>query len=275
VNTTLILQENAKWFLKERPKLQENVINSEKFKAARVFLYREEILENLYYILKLLDRSGCEDFLSENEIRSVVDVGGANGDLSFVFSKSGFRTTLVDMATPAGLNGPLVASLINDQLKANVRVVDFDVDRYFCYSDLIEHTVNSGAFDHCEPEEMYDLVICVGLLYHLRNPLAFLNSLAKICRFCVLGTFCMSYLPDNVTRIRDIPIAYLLDGELANDPTNHWIMTHASYERMVKISGFEVITNIVDFGRADQVSNAIDKNCYEREFLLVKSMAVS
>jgi hypothetical protein len=167
--TQAILRENVELFLSERPKLYAHVANCEQFKATSATLYGEEITGNLHYVQKLFDTSGYSDFLDENEVQSVADVGGANGDLSFVFSMSGFQTTLVDLTLPGRLNGPLVASLINEQLKANVRVIDFDVDGHFDYFDLIKHTVNFGKFEHHDCRPLFDLVICVGLLYHLRG----------------------------------------------------------------------------------------------------------
>ena len=51
----------------------------------------------------------------------MLDVGGANGDLSFVFAEAGFETTLLDLSISYE-RSPLVASLINLQLGANVRL---------------------------------------------------------------------------------------------------------------------------------------------------------
>ena len=85
-------------------------------------------------------------------------MGGANGDLSFVFAGAGFETTLVDLSQ-SYQNGPLAASLINLQLNGNVRVIDFSIDGYFSYRNLIDRTVNFGQFSHKSQSEVFDLVV--------------------------------------------------------------------------------------------------------------------
>ena len=142
--TTLV--DSARKFLERRAELYNLVINLPKYSASGATLYPHDIISNNFpIIVELLQASGLSDFLREKDIETVLDVGGANGDLSFVFSAAGFETTLVDLSISYE-RSPLVASLINLQLGANVRVVDLSVDGYFNYSDLMKYTVNSGLF---------------------------------------------------------------------------------------------------------------------------------
>jgi SAM-dependent methyltransferase len=268
--TTLL--HSAREFLEKRSALYDNVANSPEFMASGVRLYPYDIIgANFSIIVDLLETSGSSDFLNENGIGTVLDVGGANGDLSFVFAGAGFETTLVDLSISYS-KAPLVASLINLQLGANVRVVDLSVDGHFSYHDLINHTVNSGQFIRRSQNDIFDLVVCFGLLYHLKNPFAFLESIRKLCHFCILGTWLMSYFPDNVTRIRDLPITYLLgSGELNNDPSNYWIFSDLSLRRLVERAGFSIVSSASSFGREDKISNPVDINYGERGFLLLRS----
>jgi tRNA (mo5U34)-methyltransferase len=266
------LVDTARKFLERRAELYGIVLNSREFTAAGVQLYPHDIIgANFPIIVELLQTSGSPDFLSEKAIKTVLDVGGANGDLSFVFALSGFETTLVDLSI-SYQNGPLVASLINRRLGSNVRVVDLSVDGYFSYRDLLDRTVNPEEFSHHSESEKFDLVICFGLLYHLKNPFAFLESLNKISRYCILGTWLMSYFPDNMTRIRDIPIVYLLGpGELNNDASNYWIFSDSSFRRLAERAGFSIVSSAAAFGRADEISNPVDVDFGERGFLLLRS----
>jgi hypothetical protein len=66
---------------------------------------------NFSIIVDMLETCGSPDFLTENGIGTVLDVGGANGDLAFVFAGAGFETTLVDLSISYE-KSPLVASLI-------------------------------------------------------------------------------------------------------------------------------------------------------------------
>jgi len=266
------LLDSARKYLEKRSKLYNIVTSSPEYLASGVQLYPYDIMgANFSIIVDLLEKSGSPDFLSENGIGTVLDLGGANGDLAFVFAGTGCETTLVDL-TISYQNSPLAASLINLQLGANVRVIDFSIDGHFDHNDLIDHTVNLGQFNHKSHSGIYDLVICFGLFYHLKNPFAFLESVRNICRYCILGTWLMSYLPDNTTRVRETSLAYILGtGELNNDPSNYWIFTDSSFRRIVERAGFSIVSSASAFGREDKMSNPVDVNYGERGFLLLRS----
>jgi hypothetical protein len=110
------LVDSTRKFLERRAKLYDIVLNSPEFTAAGVQLYPYDIIgANFPSIVEFLQTSGSSDFLREKDIKTVLDVGGANGDLSFVFALSGFEATLVDLSM-SYQTGSLVASLINRQL---------------------------------------------------------------------------------------------------------------------------------------------------------------
>jgi 2-polyprenyl-3-methyl-5-hydroxy-6-metoxy-1,4-benzoquinol methylase len=266
------LVDSARKFLEKRSELYKSVANSPEHVGSGAQLYPYDIIgANFSVIIDLLGTSGSSDFLAENGIATVLDVGGANGDLSFVFAGAGFETTLVDLSNPYS-NAPLVASLINMQLEANVRVAEVSVDGHFSYRDLITRTVNPGQFSHHSHNERFDLVVCFGLLYHLKNPFAFLDSIHEICRYCMLGTWLMSYFPDAVTAVRDMPVTYLLGaGELNNDASNYWIFSDSSFRRLVERTGFSIVSSTSVFGREDKISNPTDINYGERGFLLLRA----
>jgi 2-polyprenyl-3-methyl-5-hydroxy-6-metoxy-1,4-benzoquinol methylase len=276
MNGTSKLVESAQKFLEKREGLYNTVINSPKFKATGVKLYPYDIVAaNFPIILELLQTSECSDFFAENNIKTVLDLGGANGDLAFVFDGAGFETTVVDFSI-SYQKAPLVASLINLQLGANVRVADISVDGYFNYDGLLASTVNAEQFTHHSEEERFDLAVCFGLFYHLKNPFAFLESLSKLCRCCMLGTWLMSYCPDNLTKVRDISAVYFLGpGELNNDASNYWIFTEKSFRRLAERAGFSIISSVSSFVRDDKISNPVDPNYGERGFLLLRSDHVS
>jgi 2-polyprenyl-3-methyl-5-hydroxy-6-metoxy-1,4-benzoquinol methylase len=118
--TTLV--DSARKFLERRSDLYNLVVNLPEYIASGTTLYPHDIISNNYPILvELLQASGSSDFLKEKDIETVLDVGGANGDLSFVFAEAGFETTLLDLSISYE-RSPLVASLINLQLGANVRL---------------------------------------------------------------------------------------------------------------------------------------------------------
>ena len=82
----------------------------------------------------------------------------------------------------------------------------------------------------------------------------------------------MSCLPDNLTRVRDVSLAYLLGpGELNNDSSNYWIFSDASFRRLAERAGFSIVSSASAFSREDKMSNPVDMNYGERGFLLLKS----
>src|SRR6516225_3664753 len=95
--TTLV--DSARKFLERRAELYNLVINLPEYSASGATLYPHDIISNNFpIIVELLQASGSSDFLREKDIETVLDVGGANGDLSFVFAGAGFETTLVDLS---------------------------------------------------------------------------------------------------------------------------------------------------------------------------------
>jgi hypothetical protein len=82
----------------------------------------------------------------------------------------------------------------------------------------------------------------------------------------------MSYFPDAVTAVRDMPVTYLLGaGELNNDASNYWIFSDSSFRRLVERTGFSIVSSTSVFGREDKISNPTDINYGERGFLLLRA----
>ncbi len=267
------LDRKRRQFLAISSQLRQEIKDSDRFKAANIFMYDGEITSNLDWALKLFGRSGSQNFLKDMNIRTVADIGGSNGDLAFIFSFAGFDATLIDLSLPWGMDAPLIASIGNKLLDANVRVCNLNVDRYFDFEDIRNSVINEGEFNIRDQKEAFDLGICFGLLYHIKNPFALLESLSTLTRFLVLGTFCMSNRPDDAVKIAHIPFAYLQNGEW-NDSSNYWILTPAAFRRIVERCGFEIITGVTEFQRSDQLSNSFDVESKQREFLLLRSTRI-
>jgi len=79
----------------------------------------------------------------------------------------------------------------------------------------------------------YGLAICLGVLYHLKNPVFVLEHLARISRFCLLSTRIARCLPGGVPMPNGHALAYLLgERELNRDDTNWWIFTKPALRRL-------------------------------------------
>ena len=80
----------------------------------------------------------------------------------------------------------------------------------------------------------YDLVLFLGVLYHLRHPLLALERVASVTReMLILET------EIDVGLARRPAMAFYPGNELHNDPTNWWGPNTAAVVSMVKTAGFE------------------------------------
>lgn len=101
--------------------------------------------------------------------------------------------------------------------------------------------------------ERWDLVLFLGVFYHLRYPLLGLDTVAgKVGRMMVFQTLTMpgeEVLEDTADhgindrgRMREAgwPKMAFIEGRLADDPTNWWAPNHAGVEAMLRSAGMRV-----------------------------------
>jgi hypothetical protein len=168
--------------------------------------YPYDCFANLFYVQHLLHDAG----LSLAEIiggEPVLDIGAADGALSFFLESLGYR---VDAWDNSGTNMNRMQGLrsLAQSLGSQVHIQDVDLDGRF------EITGRYGA------------ALFLGTLYHLKNPFYALETLAQHARFCFLSTRVARWSPDREVRLEHLPVAYLLDADECNaDATNYWIFS--------------------------------------------------
>jgi tRNA (mo5U34)-methyltransferase len=110
------------------------------------------------------------------------------------------------------------------------------------------------VYDLARRSERFDLVLFLGVLYHLRHPLLALDLLADNAeRLLVLQTLTLPG-DGSVRPPRNLPIAErrrmlepswpkmaFVEHRLADDPTNWWAPNDAGVEAMLRSSGLEVV----------------------------------
>jgi tRNA (mo5U34)-methyltransferase len=110
------------------------------------------------------------------------------------------------------------------------------------------------VYDLAAVEEKYDLVLFMGVLYHLRYPLLGLDIVARrVGRRLIFQTLTMpgedvSEPPADLS-IHDRaamedpgwPKMAFIEHRLANDPTNWWAPNHAAVEAMLRSAGLTVV----------------------------------
>jgi tRNA (mo5U34)-methyltransferase len=115
-----------------------------------------------------------------------------------------------------------------------------------------------GIYDLARLDELFELILFMGVLYHLRHPLLALDLVAeKATRLVVVQT--LTTEDEHATVVvqrppRDLdfnrrerlvepgwPQLAFVERRLAEDPTNWWVPNHACVEAMVRSAGLEVV----------------------------------
>jgi tRNA (mo5U34)-methyltransferase len=211
--------------------------------------YPYDSFANVFQIASLLRSSG-ETLAGLENGRRVLDLGAGDGDLAFFFESLGFKTHAVDHAD-TNANKMAGIRTLATELGSQVAIRDIDMDAQF------------------EIEGGYGLSLMLGLVYHLKNPLYALESIARASRYCFLSARVARFTPDHSIRLDAYPMAYLLDErEANNDATNYWVFSPFGLERLVSRSGWSVLARTrVGAESSDPVNPGND----ERAFLLMKS----
>lgn len=111
-----------------------------------------------------------------------------------------------------------------------------------------------SVYDIAKLGEKFDVVIFMGVLYHLRHPLLALDLIHEHVAGDLLlfqsmqrGSDEMKLVQDNYdfweTRIFDqptFPRLYFIEKRYSNDPTNWWIPNRAGTEAILRSSGFQI-----------------------------------
>ena len=130
------------------------------------------------------------------------------------------------------------------QARLAAEVKGFDIE----YREL-------GVYDVAKLGEKFDLVIFMGVLYHLRHPLLALDLIREHVAGDLMLFQTMQRGSETVDEIKpdydffDVdhldspgyPKMVFFEGRYANDPTNWWAPNTACTEAMLRSSGFEIV----------------------------------
>jgi tRNA (mo5U34)-methyltransferase len=145
---------------------------------------------------------------------------------------------------------------------ADVLAIDAD-ERYlrqarwaadqFAFDGAVEFA-RLQVYDLLRTGERYDLILFLGVLYHLRHPLLALDIVSPLVgELLVLQTLTapgadVAKIPrdlpfDERRRLREPgwPTMAFIEKSLAGDPTNWWAPNHACVEAMLRSAGLTVI----------------------------------
>lgn len=236
--------------------LQEASLFSEKLEALKKSIttsfqwYPYNTLSNLWHLDAILKAPyrNLSAFVTEDPI---LDIGCADGDLGFFLESLGYSVDFLDYA-PTNFNALQGLRTLHAALKSKALVTELDIDSQFTLP------------------RTYGLCLCLGLLYHVKNPYFLLEALAKHSKYCLLSTRVFQITKDRHVRAHDAPLAYLVaPDETNNDHTNFWIFSEGGLRRILTRTGWEVLSwgSVGNTYESDPSSPEKD----ERVFCLLKS----
>jgi tRNA (mo5U34)-methyltransferase len=207
--------------------------------------YPYDSFGNLAHVASML-REERRDLLRLAAGAPVLDIGCGDGDLSFFFESFGCRAKAVDHPD-TNYNRTLGFRALRTLLGSSAELHIRDVD---------------GGLEF--QNRTYGLALCLGVLYHLKNPYFLLETLARHARYCLLSTRIAQVTPRG-TPIAEDAVAYLLGPrEANNDLTNYWIFSEGGLRRILERTGWEVCDYAAEgFDQgSDPVAGARDQRAY-------------
>jgi tRNA (mo5U34)-methyltransferase len=168
--------------------------------------------------------------------KSVLDIGCNGGFYSIEMKRRGAERVLgIDLDEDY---------LAQARFAAEVLGMDIEFERLSVY--------DVGALG-----ERFDLVVFMGVLYHLRHPLLALDLIHEHVARDLMVFQVMQRGSDRVEPLepdydfweRDIfeaehyPKLHFVEHRFAHDPTNWWVPNRACTEAMLRSAGFEILTH--------------------------------
>jgi tRNA (mo5U34)-methyltransferase len=179
-------------------------------------------------------------------------------------------------AVPANLTGKSVLDIgcnagfysLEMKRRGADRVVGIDFDETYLNQARFAAEVSGleiefhqlSVYDVAELGEKFDLVIFMGVLYHLRHPMLALD----LIREHVAGDLMLfqsmqrgskevyktepdySFAEKEIFTSHDFPAAYFIEHKYSHDPTNWWIPNRSCVEAMLRSTGFKIVDHPED-----------------------------
>lgn len=234
-------------------KLQEARANV----SQKVALYPYASFHNVHHVNRLLSplKTDVQQLISN---KRVLDIGCADGDMSFLCELLGAKeVTAIDWAD-TNFNFMQGVCALRDHMNSKVQI---------CSGNLEDMDLSFLG--------IWDVILFLGILYHLPNPIRVLRKLSVVAHQIIASTRVFDVIPGLPQNdLRQRRLAYLLEpAESNNDSSNWWIPTEAAVTTMLGRAGWRVVSSL----RLDQVigqAEPVDPQLDGRLFLIAHSVYV-
>ncbi len=160
-----------------------------------------------------------------------------------------------------GCNGGFYSIEMKRRGAKRVVAIDFDED-YLAQARFAARVLGlqiefarMSVYDVAEIGERFDLVVFMGVLYHLRHPLLALDLIHEHVAGDMMIFQSMQRGSNEVEPLRDnydfwetdlfdrpgYPKLHFIEKRYADDPTNWWVPNRACTEAMLRSAGFEIV----------------------------------
>lgn len=172
--------------------------------------------------------------------------------MAFYLESLGAHVIAIDHAA-TNHNGMLGIRHLSRILPSSIQILDVDLDA-------------GGTL----PPGPFRMTLALGLLYHLKNPFYFLETVSRISRYCILSTRIARYFPGQSAPIEDTPVAYLVgETELNNDNSNYWIFSRSCLQKLFQRTNWKILNVLCTGDR--RASDPVSPEHDERAFYLLQS----
>ncbi len=169
-------------------------------------------------VLKTLDEMGLP---ARADGLSVLDIGCRDGYFAFEMERRGAKVTGIDYAAPEITGFSIAASVLESKVNYRVENV-YDLD----------------------PEKLgqFDIILFLGVLYHLRNPLLALDRIRKVLQPDGLLFVETELCTDDRLNDCDAPVwQYYPDDTLNQDDSNKWAPNFSGLKTVIADCQFELL----------------------------------
>ena len=160
-----------------------------------------------------------------------------------------------------GCNGGFYSIEMKRRGADRVVAIDFD-DRYLAQAKFAAEALGCeiefcklSVYDVQKLGEQFDIVLFLGVLYHLRHPLLALDLIHEHVARDLFVFQSLQRGSETVEQIEDdyefwetdvferagFPKLYFIEKRYAGDPTNWWIPNRAAVEGMLRSAGFDIV----------------------------------
>jgi len=171
--------------------------------------------------------------------RTVLDIGCNGGFYALEMKRRGADRVVAIDADPRYLDQARLAAEINE-LEIEFRLM--------------------SVYEIAALQQRFDLVLFMGVLYHLRHPLLALDLIAEhvaadqlVCQSLIRGSETVTpphpdhdYTEQAFFADDGAPRLTFIEHRLAGDPTNWWIPNRACLEAMIRSAGFTIEMRAAD-----------------------------